>query len=410
VSKKKHLPEFDPLAGEGQSSPIPIDSVHVPISSSVDMMGEGTIVAEYRLENIYPDFFQSRGGVLPRLITKKLQEDKIDQREALADWRKLTTKDEAQKRRYDDLVKLKESIRQNGLINPIHITSSDDENSYRILCGERRYWAYWLLNEELEGYERIPAIHHSYALRFLQIAENDDVEPLSAVSKARQTALAYLELLGIRPLAEEGIAVDQYWDFYRKSLKPTEELIGTTYRPRGFWKEISERLGLHRTTIIKLLEVLRLPGAALDLADLWNVSQIQLESILAAPEEIHQELVEATITLQLPSSDIVELAKIAKEYGLKEYRKALTYFREEKVIIKPSGKRKRVQRPPEERYFVRIVKTVEGVSKYAQGDYGQIARLIVGNKPDRAQEYARELNALAKAIRAELRREQSQNR
>jgi hypothetical protein len=99
VSKKKHLPEFDPLAGEGPSSPIPIDSVHVPISPSVDVMEEGTVVAEYRLEHIFPDFFQSRGGVLPRSITQKMQEDKIDQREALADWRKLTTKDEAQKKR-----------------------------------------------------------------------------------------------------------------------------------------------------------------------------------------------------------------------------------------------------------------------------------------------------------------------
>jgi ParB-like chromosome segregation protein Spo0J len=402
VSKKKNLPEFDPLAGEGPSSPIPIDSVHVPISSSVDIMEEGTIVAEYRLENIYPDFFQSRGGILPRTITQRLQENKIDQREALADWRKLTTKDEAQKRRYDDLVKLKESIRQNGLINPIHITSSEDESGYTILCGERRYWAYWLLNEEMEGYDRIPAIHHRDALRFLQIAENEDVEPLTTVSRARQTALAYLELIEIRPPNEAAPSDTQYWDFFRKALKPTEELLGTKYRPRGLWKELSERLGLQRRSITQLLGILELPDEGLELADLWNLGIRHLDTIIRAPKEIHQELIEASITLQLSSNDLDELVKVANEYGIEEYRKILEYFREERVVKRPSGRRKRIQRPPDERFSVRIMQLAEGVNKYAQGDYSKIAKLIVGNKPENAADYAKVLSEIARAVRSEL--------
>jgi len=401
VSKKKHLPEFDPLAGEGEASPIPIDSVHVPLSVAGSVAAEGTVVAEYKLENIYPDFFQSRGGVLPRHITARMQEGKVDQREALADWRKLAVKDEAQKRRYEELVRLKESIRQNGLINPIHITPSNDGDGYTLLCGERRYWAHWLLNEELEGYNRIAATLHGDALRFLQIAENEDVEPLSTVSRARQTALAYLELLDIRP--PDGASSDSnYWNFFRRALKPTEELLGTKYRPRGLWKDLGERLGLQRRSITQLLNLLKLPDEGLELADLWNLGLRHLDAIVRAPVEFRQELIEASITLQLSSSDLVELVKVVSEYGEEEYRRALDYFRDERAIKKTFVKRQRVQRPPDERFSVKIIQLADGVNKYSKGDYGRIARLIVGNKPEQAEEYAKTLGAIARAVRAEL--------
>lgn len=403
MSKKKHLPDFDPLVGEGESSPLPIDSVHVPITPAGDLVTEGTVVAEYRLDNIYPDLFQSRGGVLPRDITAKLGEGELDQREALAEWRKLTRKEEAQKRRYEELIRLKNSIRQNGLINPIHIAPSNDGDGYTILCGERRYWAYWLLNEELEGYERIAAILHGDALRFLQIAENEDVEPLSTVSRARQTALAYMELLEIRP-PDGALSSDaQYWDFFRQALMPTEELLGTKYRPRGLWKDLTERLGLQRRSITQLLSILELPDEGLEIADLWNLGLRHLDAIVRAPESIQQELIEASVTLQLSSSDLVELVRVANEYGEDDYRKALDYYRKERTVGKPSGRRKRIQRPPDERFSVKIIQLAEGITKYSKGDYSKIARLIVGNKPEQAEEYAKTLGAIARAVRAELR-------
>jgi ParB-like chromosome segregation protein Spo0J len=402
VSKKKHLPDFDPFVGEGDPSPMPIDGTHAPLYASEATASEAKVVTEYKLENILPDFFQSRGGVLPRHITARLGEGEIDQRKALADWRKLTTKDEAQKNRYDELVRLKESIRQNGLINPVHITRAADGNGFILLCGERRYWAHWLLNEELEGYDRIPSILHADALRFLQIAENEDVEPLSTVSRARQTALAYLELLEIRPPSNTTASDSKYWDFFRQALLPTEELLGTKYRPRGLWKDLGERLGLQRRSITQLLNILRLPDEGLELADLWNVGLRNLDVIVKAKEAFQQELIEATIALQLSIADLTEIVKMANEYGEDEYRRALEYFQKEKMLIKPSGRKKRIQRPPDERFSVKIMQLAEGVSKYSKGDYSKIARLIVGNKPEEAEEYAKTLGAIARAVRAEL--------
>jgi hypothetical protein len=107
--------------------------------------------------------------------------------------------------------------------------------------------------------------------------------------------------------------------------------------------------------------------------------------------------------LQLSSSDLVELVRVANEYGEDDYRKALDYYRKERTVGKPSGRRKRIQRPPDERFSVKIIQLAEGITKYSKGDYSKIARLIVGNKPEQAEEYAKTLGAIARAVRAELR-------
>jgi len=96
--KKKHLPEFNPLAGEGESTTSVLSDVHVPIAAEDQPGAEGMIVAEYRLDHILPDYFQSRGGVLPRSISVDLLKGEINPQEALAAWKEITEKEEAQER------------------------------------------------------------------------------------------------------------------------------------------------------------------------------------------------------------------------------------------------------------------------------------------------------------------------
>jgi hypothetical protein len=74
-----------------------------------------------------------------------------------------------------------------------------ETKAFRLLAGERRYWAFWLLRMETGEYETIPAVIHAEPSRFLQITENEEVEPLSTIGRARQVAIAYLETLGIFP-------------------------------------------------------------------------------------------------------------------------------------------------------------------------------------------------------------------
>jgi ParB-like chromosome segregation protein Spo0J len=397
--KKKHLPEYDPLAGEGESSSSVLSDVHAPLVAEGELGVEGMVIAEYKLEQILPDYFQSRGGVLPREISVELHKQEIGPKEALAAWKKGADKDPAHERSLEALQQLADSIRANGLINAIHIAESDDVEGYVILAGERRYWAFWLLEDQHDGYERIPAILHADPLRFLQIAENEDVEPLSTVSRARQAALAYLELMGIRPPGAFLEEDSEYWDFYRQALQDPEELIGSTYRPRGLWDEMEERLGMTRPAILRLLKVIKLPEDALERADRWSLGHRQLLSILKAPSEYQEELVDLTIKHNLAGSSLTRLVKLAGQPDKAAYEKALKRLRGDKSEEAKTA----LRRPPMEKHTLRLISGIKGVEKESKGDFGHMARLIVGNEPESAEELAKALGKAAAAIRAEMR-------
>jgi hypothetical protein len=404
--KKKHLPEFDPLAGEGESTSSVLSDVHVPVAADAQLSAEGMVVAEYSLDHILPDYFQSRGGVLPRNISVDLLKGEISPKEAMAAWKKAAAKDEVQDRQLGLLQKLADSIRANGLINAIHIAEAEDIDGYLILAGERRYWAFWMLQEQHGGYERIPAILHADPLRFLQIAENEDVEPLSTVSRARQVALAYLELMGIRPPAVFLEEDSDYWEFYRLALKDPEELIGATYRPRGLWDEMEQRLGMTRPSILRLMKVITLPEKALERSDRWNLGHRQLLSILNAPGEFQEELVDLTIEHNLAGSTLSRLVKLAGESDKSAYKKALKRLRGEKTEEAKTA----LRRPPMEKHTLRLISGIKGIEKEARGDFGQMARLIVGNQPEAAQEIADALEKAAGAIRDELGAKENEDR
>lgn len=397
--KKKHLPEFDPLAGEGEATVDVLSDVHMPMGDEPQLGDEGMVVAEYSLDHILPDYFQSRGGVLPRRISADLLKGEIGPQEAMVAWKEIAARDEAQRKQLDLLQRLADSIRANGLINAIHIAEAEDIDGYLILAGERRYWAFWLLEEQYGGYKRIPAILHPEPLRFLQIAENEDVEPLSTISRARQVALAYLELMGIRPPATFLEEDSDYWDFYRLALKDPEELIGATYRPRGLWDEMQERLGMTRPSILRLMKVVTLPERALERADRWGLGHRQLMSILNAPEEYQQELVDLTIEHNLAGSTLTRLVKLAGEADKSAYKKVLQRLRGEKTEEAKTA----LRRPPMEKHTLRLVSGIKGIEKESRGDFGQMARLIVGNQPEAAEDIARALTKAAAAIRDELR-------
>jgi len=397
--KRSELPEFDPLAGEGESTSSLFAEVHVPISGGDDLTAETMVVAEYRLDQIIPDYFQSRGGVMPREISIQVQQGKIEPAQALETWQALAKEDPAQGRRYTLLEKLAASIRSNGLINAIHIAETDELKSYLILAGERRYWAFWLLEGRYGGYDRIPAILHRDPLRFLQIAENEDVEPLSTVSRARQVALAYLELLGIRPPAQFMENEHEYWGYYRQALMDPEELIGASYRPRGLWSEMQERLSMSRPSMLRLMSILTLPDGGLERADRWDLGQRQLLSILKAPQRYQEELVDLAIEHSLAGNSLSRLVKLTKADGDRAYQEALARLRGER----PETAQKALRRPPLEKHALRLLSGLKGIEKEAKGDYAQLARLMVGNQPDSAIEMARTLERTARAIRDELR-------
>ena len=94
------------------------------------------------------------------------------------------------------LADLAASIRQDGLTNPITVVKSGD--AYVIETGERRWVAYHLLHEYIEGgdYAAIPARRMAELNLWRQASENTARDALNAIARARQIALLLMDMHG----------------------------------------------------------------------------------------------------------------------------------------------------------------------------------------------------------------------
>jgi len=403
VSKKRRplvdLPELDAL--EEESSRLPGSSIetHYLRQTNIEREEEGFIASEYPLAVIEPDFYQGRGGVLPRTLTFDVIRKTTSHLQALETWINGLVEGTPEHLEYQRLVSLKESIRSVGLLHPIHVYTDTETKAFRILAGERRYWAFWLLRMETGEYETIPAVIHAEPSRFLQITENEEVEPLSTIGRARQVAIAYLETLGIYPPASPPGSDEEYWGFYRQALLGPEELLGQKRLPDNFWSLLEEKMGMHRVSMLGLLGLLRLQEVGLHGADKWRLNQSQIEAILSAPEDLQEKFVELATSYLLPASEIKRLARLAAMPGRGAFDAAL---RELENPRRDDARYKRHQRPPIEVQMTKILSTFRAVEKVTGGDFRGLARLIVANKPKEAGELCNQLEAAAAALRSEL--------
>lgn len=404
MSKKRrppvNIPGLDELTSESGRLPgTSIEAHYLRQTNVARDEGEGFIAAEYPLVVVEPDFYQGRGGVLPRNLTFEVIRKTITHQEALEAWANGLVEGTPEYDEYRRLVSLKESIRSVGLLHPIHIYMDAETKAFRILAGERRYWAFWLLRMETGAYEAIPAVIHAEPSRFLQITENEEVEPLSTVGRARQVAIAYLEILGIFPPVDPPASDDEYWGFYRQALLGPEELLGQKRLPDHFWPQLEAKLSMHRVSMLGLLGLMRLAGAALHNADKWRLNQSQIEAVLSAPEELQGKLIELAISYLLPAAEIKRLARLASMPGQGAFDAAL------RELEHPRGaaqKYKRRQRPPIEVQMTKIFSTFRAVEKVTGGDFRSLARLIVANKPREAGQLCSQLEAAAVTLRGEL--------
>lgn len=359
----------------------------------------GFIASEYPLAVIEPDFYQGRGGVLPRSLAFEVIHKTTSHLEALETWIGSLVEGTPEHDEYLRLVSLKESIRSVGLLHPIHIYMDAETKAFRILAGERRYWAFWLLRMETGEYESIPAVIHAEPSRFLQITENEEVEPLSTIGRARQVAIAYLETLGILPPTNPPASEEEYWGFYRQALVGPEELLGQKRLPDNFWAQLEEKLSMHRVSMLGFLGLLRLPETSLHQADKWRLNQSQIEAVLTAPEDLQEKFIELAVSHLLPAPELKRLARLASMPGRGVFEAAL------RDLENPRGdenKYKRRQRPPIEVQMTKMFSTFRAVEKVTGGDFRGLARLIVANKPKEAGELCKQLEATAAALRTEL--------
>jgi hypothetical protein len=158
--------------------------------------------ATYHIESILPDPNQPR-ALLPENLSRQVTSGQMTPLAAMKEWERLAKAggpDSPDAHLLDKLKELAETIATHGLINPITIrrTADDDtagEIEYRIVTGERRWWAHVYLFSQgrpiQEGNERQSASQikatvtpEGASIRAHQLVENWFREDISVVEKA----------------------------------------------------------------------------------------------------------------------------------------------------------------------------------------------------------------------------------
>ncbi len=181
------------------------------------------------------------------------------------------------RRRFEeaDLQSLADSIRQQGVIQPIVVTP-DGKGAYTIVAGERRWRA-----ARLAGLAKVP------------------VAILDAVDERRLLELALVENL------------------QRSDLNPVEEAeaYATLQKDFGLSHEtVAERVGKSRPAVTNALRLLRLPSAVLDLLREGRLTAGQARPLLTLESEERQlALAERAVAESLSARELEELASGAGE-------------------------------------------------------------------------------------------------
>ena len=151
------------------------------------------------------------------------------------------------------LFELAQSIRENGLIQPIVVRKKDDD--YEIIAGERRYRAMMMI-----GYMEVPALVVDVVdedMATLALIENVQRENLSVVEEAK----AY-----------------QYFRF-------------TAYYP----KQLAEKMGKSQSAIANKLRLLELNPVVLDALDQRQITERHARALLALDHPNQEKMLQTIL-------------------------------------------------------------------------------------------------------------------
>lgn len=170
----------------------------------------------------------------------------------------------------EKLQELANSIKENGIIQPIIVTKSRDEEGYELVAGERRLEA-----SKLAGFDEIPVIIRSISAKeklLYAIIENVQREDLNAIEEA----LAYNQLIN---------------DFAMSQA------------------QVAEMMGKDRSTITNTIRMLKLTPQVQKLLLNNEISAGHCRAILQVPQEEQLAFAQKIISDSLSVRKAEELAK-----------------------------------------------------------------------------------------------------
>lgn len=191
------------------------------------------------------------------------------------------------------IVDLASSIFRDGLTNPITIAPYGA--SYQIETGERRWWAYQLLNwhfVESNDWEKIPARIVDTVSLWRQASENNARADLNAIAKARQFSLLLMELYSVQNTQFKALdQVAHELDFYAQVAD------GELWRiPRGKGEAMLNAMGLSDTVQLRQYRrLLRLPYAVWMMADDLNWSENRIQKYVLSNATTDEEIIRAAL-------------------------------------------------------------------------------------------------------------------
>lgn len=173
----------------------------------------------------------------------------------------------------EELEELSNSIRENGLIQPI-LLRKGEEGGYEIIAGERRFRA-----SKMAGLAAIPAI-------------------VKKINNHEALELALIE------------------NIQRSDLSPTEEAEGYKQLIHDFsygQDQVAKKVGKSRSHIANLLRLLALPKKVRDLLDKKLISMGHARAIINSnhSEKLAQKIVDESLTVR-DAEDLVRDEKVEK--------------------------------------------------------------------------------------------------
>ncbi len=174
----------------------------------------------------------------------------------------------------DELRELSDSIKENGLIQPILVRKSDDNGHYEIIAGERRYRAIKML-----GLQTVPAI--------IKKINNHEALELAIVENVQRSDLTVIEeAQGYKQLMED--------------FSYTQD-------------QVAKRTGKSRPHVANILRLLSLPDAVKDMLNKRSLTLGHAKAIANSnnPEFLAQRIVEDSLTVR-DAEDLVRSEKVEK--------------------------------------------------------------------------------------------------
>jgi len=161
----------------------------------------------------------------------------------------------------EELCELAESIKENGLLQPIILRKADDEGNFEIIAGERRFRAC-----KMAGLKEIPSVvkkinnHQALEIGIIENVQREDLSPVE-------------EALGYKRLAEEFSYSQQ---------------------------QIAKKVGKSRSHVANILRILSLPEDVQEMLDDNSISMGHARAIIKSnnPENLAKNIIEKNLSVR----------------------------------------------------------------------------------------------------------------